>query len=141
MSERRAEAKPEDASDILDEALAEAKRKFEETKADILETIGKADAKSSLIHEMKLLEYVRQKQAFTPGGTESQEKGGLEGLGDRSVRTSASLPEGPDEAPIMIRNEDPWTVFTSAKPDPFLFHLDEAARDRLASSADDLQDY
>jgi len=25
--------------------------------------------------------------------------------------------------------------------DPFLFHLDEAARDRLASSADDLQDY
>jgi len=25
--------------------------------------------------------------------------------------------------------------------DPFLFHLNEAARDRLTSSADDLQDY
>ena len=44
------------------------------------------------------------------------------------------------EEEIWARTMSSWKNIVGDE-DPFLLHLDEAARDRLASSADDLQDY
>ena len=44
------------------------------------------------------------------------------------------------EEEIWARTMSSWKNIVGDE-DPFLLHLNEAARDRLASSADDLQDY